>query len=441
MSDTKALLARLRQNRANRNEQPQAAQQDLPPDGFDFTTLPDYKQMSMQRAAGDLAGIASPFFRETSDTSGVSIQIDGQEALQFASYDYLGLNQNQEVRSSAAAAAQKWGVSATASRLVGGERPYHPALEQAIADFYGVESALAMVSGHATNVSVIAALVGPKDLVLIDSLIHNSVSDGVRLSGAARLVFPHNDTDWLNWKLTEIRGNYDKVLIVVEGLYSMDGDTPDLKTLVDIKQRHGAWLMVDEAHSIGVLGASGRGISQHCEVDPKAVEIWMGTMSKSLGSSGGFIAGSDALIDFLRFKAAGFVFSVGLSAPLAVAATTALGLINRPLVEKLQENGAYFLAQAKAAGLDVGLSEGAAITPVIIGDSLGAVIAANRLLVRGINALPIIFPAVPEKQARLRFFVTAMHSFADIDRVVTETTAVIKELEDLPDLAAMIASA
>jgi len=441
MSDTKVLLARLRQNRANRNEQPQMLPHDATPDAFDFATLPDYKQMSMQRAAGDLAGIASPFFREISDVSGVSVRIDGQECLHFASYDYLGLNQNAQVRSDAALAAQKWGVSATASRLVGGERPYHFALEQAIADIYGVESALAMVSGHATNVSVIAALVGPKDLVLIDSLIHNSVSEGVRLSGAARLVFPHNDTDWLNRKLTSIRQNYDKVLIVVEGLYSMDGDTPNLPELVDIKHRHNAWLMVDEAHSLGVLGAMGHGISEHCGVDPKAVEIWMGTMSKALGSSGGFIAGSAALIDFLRFKTAGFVFSVGLSAPLAVAATTAFGMIDAERVKKLQDNGAYFLMQAKAAGLDVGLSEGAAITPVIIGDSLGAIIAANQLLAQGINALPIIFPAVPEKQARLRFFVTAMHSFADIDRAITITAEVIQGLKDLPDLATMIGSA
>ncbi len=441
MSDTTALLARLRKYRADRNEQPKIPSRDVRVDRFDFAKLPEYKQMLMQQAAGDLAGIVSPFFREISNVSGVSVQIEGQECLQFASYDYLGLNQNQTLRSSAAQAARTWGVSATASRLVGGERPYHRRLEQAIAEFCGVESALAMVSGHATNVSVIAALAGPKDLILIDSLIHNSVSEGVRLSGAARLVFPHNDTGWLNRKLAKIRQNYDKVLIVVEGLYSMDGDTPNLPELVDIKHRHNAWLMVDEAHSLGVLGASGRGISEHYDVDPKAVEIWMGTLSKTFGSSGGFIAGSAPLIDFLRFKTAGFVFSVGLSAPLAVAATTAIGLIDAERVKKLQDNGAYFLARAKAAGLDVGLSEGMAITPVIIGDSLSAVMAANQLLARGINALPIIFPAVPEKQARLRFFVTAMHSFADIDHAVAETAKVVNGLKDLPDLATMIGSA
>ncbi len=441
MSSTETLLAQLRQNRAKRSQRPETSAPVQPTRAFDFAKLPEYRQMSMQRAAGDLVGISSPFFREASAISGATARIDGQECLQFASYDYLGLNQHPKVRDAAAVAAQKWGVSATASRLVGGERPYHSALEQAISGFYGVESALAMVSGHATNVSTIAALTGPKDLVLIDSLIHNSVSEGVRLSGANRLVFPHNDTEWLTRKLAEVRGNYDKVLIVVEGLYSMDGDTPDLPALVEIKQRHNAWLMVDEAHSLGVLGSTGRGISQHCGVDPNLVEIWMGTFSKTLGSSGGFIAGSAALIDFLRFKSAGFVFSVGLSAPLAAAATTALGLIEAERVKKLQDNGAYFLMRAKAVGLDVGLSDGLAITPVIIGDSMGAVIGANKLLARGINALPIIFPAVPEKQARLRFFITALHSSEDIDQAITAIAEVIAELEDMPDLATMIASA
>ncbi len=440
MNDSDDMMAALRRGRKKRQSAP-AVSAVPPPQVFDFATLPEYRQMSMQMAAGEMAGINSPFFREITAVDGANVTIDGQTILQFASYDYLGLNQDPVVRNAAANAAEKWGVSATASRLVGGERPYHHALEAAIATAYDVESALALVSGHATNVSVISALIGPKDLVLIDSLIHNSVSEGVRLSGATRLVFPHNDTAWLDQKLAETRDKFERVLVVVEGLYSMDGDVPDLATLIDIKSRHDAWLMVDEAHSFGVLGDTGRGLAEYAGVDPKRVEIWMGTLSKALGSSGGFIAGSHALIDFLRFKAAGFVFSVGLSAPLAAAATAALVGITPARVQKLQENGAYFLEQAKKAGLDVGLSAGSAITPVIIGDSLRAVIAANMLLERGINALPIIFPAVPEKQARLRFFVTALHSFDDIDRAISATSEVMDALKNLPDLASMIKSA
>ncbi|MBL4807551.1 MAG: aminotransferase class I/II-fold pyridoxal phosphate-dependent enzyme [Rhodobacteraceae bacterium] len=422
---------------------PSKAQNGPSVKGFDFSTLPDYRQMSMQRAAGDLIGIDLPFFRVTSQEDGAQITVAGKRCLQFASYDYLGFNQHPDVRNAAERAVQEWGVSATASRLVGGERPFHAKLEQKIASAYSVEDALALVSGHATNVSVISALTGPKDLVLIDSLIHNSVSEGVRLSGATRLVFPHNDMSWIDRKLAEIRGQYSRVLIVVEGLYSMDGDTPDLVKLAEIKSRHDAWLMVDEAHSFGVLGKTGRGISEAVGIDPRSVEIWMGTLSKALASSGGFIAGSAALIDYLRFKAAGFVFSVALSAPLAAAASASIDLLlaEPERVKKLAENGQYFLKSAKQQGLNVGLSEGSAITPIVIGDSMRAIIAANLLLESGINALPIIFPAVPEKQARLRFFVTATHSRSDLDYAIKTLVDVMKKVEMMPDLATMIRQA
>jgi 8-amino-7-oxononanoate synthase len=264
---------------------------------------------------------------------------------------------------------------------------------------------------------------GSKDLVLIDALIHNSVSEGARLSGAARMTFPHNDWKAVSDLLSRVRHQYRRVLIVIEGLYSMDGDHPDLARFVEVKAEHDAWLMVDEAHSLGVLGATGRGIAEMSGVDPRSVEMWMGTLSKTMSACGGYIAGSQALIDYLKVKAPGFVYSVGLSAPLAAAAATSLSvMLAEPWrVAKLRENGLRFLDKAKEAGLDTGLSMGYAVIPVIVGDSAQAAMLADRVYRRGLNALPIIYPAVPEKSARLRYFITSEHSARDIDEAVSIT--------------------
>ena len=387
---------------------------------FDFSQLDGFQEMRLQRAAAAIADLSSPFFREHAQVDGVRSVIDGRTRLNFASYDYLGLNAHPRVREAAAQAARTWGVSATASRLVGGERPYHGALETDLARFMGTQSALVMTSGHATNVTTVGALVGSRDLVLTDAFIHNSITEGCRLASATRVVFPHNDFDWLDDYLAQNRSRYRRVLIVVEGLYSMDGDIPDLARLVEIKSRHAAWLMVDEAHALGVLGETGRGIAEHAGVDPASVEVWMGTLSKTLASCGGFIAGSANLIDYLKYKAPGFVFSVGLSSPAAEAARVALGVLEAEpqRVQKLRQNGLYFLDRALGAGLNCGHAQGYAITPIIAGGSLKAVSVAQSLLERDINALPIIFPAVPEKTARLRFFLTSEHDRASIDAAI-----------------------
>ncbi|MEM9010793.1 MAG: aminotransferase class I/II-fold pyridoxal phosphate-dependent enzyme [Pseudomonadota bacterium] len=431
-----ALIDRLRQDHGARQSQTPPPPTPVPEldakqaKGFDFSRLPHYAQLRIQRAVGEKIGVGSPFFRRIDEIDGAEVTIGNRRCIQFGSYNYVGLNRHPELVEAVQQAAADWGISASASRLVGGERPYHAALERAIAEFLGTEDAIAMVSGHATNVTSIGALLGPKDLILVDQLIHNSVSEGARLSGATRLTFPHNDWAWVDEKLSRLRGRYDRVLIVIEGLYSMDGDAPDLEKFVAVKARHDAWLMVDEAHALGVMGETGRGIAEAQGIDPQVVEIWMGTLSKTLCSCGGFIAGSAALIEYLRHKAAGFVFSVGLSAPHAVAAETALRLLDREpeRVARLRQNGQRFLEGARAAGLDTGLSEGLAVTPVIIGDSIRTVLAADRVFEEGVNALPIIFPAVPEKQARLRFFITSEHTEAQIDHAVEVTARVVRQL-------------
>lgn len=402
----------------------------LSKEAYDFGELPDYRPIKLQRAALASLDLDHPFFRLGEGDSAAATQIEGEPQISFASYDYLGLNRHPEVRSAAKAAVDHWGVSTSASRLVGGERPYHRSLERALADMQGTEAALAMVSGHATNLATIGALLGPKDLIILDQFSHNSVVEGARISGATRLIAPHNDYGWIDDTLTQVREQHRHVLIAVEGLYSMDGDTPDLAELVALKTRHRAWLMVDEAHALGCLGATGRGLAEAAGIDPTVVEIWMGTLSKTLASCGGYICGSAALIDYLRARAPGFVYSVGLAAPLAATAETALRIMQRDPepVARLAANGRLFLDRARAAGLDTGLSEGHAITPVMIGDSLRAVRASEALFAKGINALPIIHPGVPERSARLRFFLTADHTPEMINAAVQATAEVLADL-------------
>jgi 8-amino-7-oxononanoate synthase len=386
----------------------------------DFATLPGYAELRMQRAVADMVGVDSPFFRVHEARAGASTLINGQTCLNFASYDYLGLNGHPEVATAATAAIGHYGLSCSASRLVAGERPIHRSLERALADHYAVEDCAVFVSGYGTNVGVIGQLVGPKDLLVYDSAIHNSAVVGGLLSGANRRSFAHNDLAGLDRLLETIRGDFERVLIVVEGLYSMDGDYPHLPTLIDIKRRHEAWLMVDEAHALGVLGPTGAGIAEHFGVEPRDVDIWMGTLSKTLAGCGGYIAGSTALVEYLKCMAGVFVYSVGLPPALAAGTLKALEIMHREpeRVQQLQRNAVLFQEFARESGLDTGAGMGTAVCPVMVADSLPAVILSQRLLERGINVLPIIYPAVPAKASRLRFFITATHTEDDIKATV-----------------------
>ena len=230
-------------------------------------------------------------------------------------------------RVAAKEAIDRYGTSVSASRVASGERPVHRELEKELARLLGVEDSIALVSGHAANVTTIGHLFGKNDLVLYDALIHNSVLQGCALSEASHRAFPHCNWEALDAMLREARSNYRRVLIVIEGLYSMDGDIPELPAFIEVKKRHRALLMVDEAHSIGVLGKRGRGIAEHFAVNPADVDLWMGTLSKSLASCGGYIAGCRALIEYLKYTAPGFVYSVGMTPANAAAALAATRLL------------------------------------------------------------------------------------------------------------------
>jgi 8-amino-7-oxononanoate synthase len=401
-----------------------------PRERVSFATLPGYDELRLFRSIGQRFGVENPYFRVHDARPGSQSRIAGRSVLNFSSYDYLGLNEHPEVSQAAKAAIERYGVSASASRHVAGERPIHRDLEGALADHYRVDGSVVFVSGYATNLGVIGQILGANDLIVHDALCHNSIVMGGMLSGAARRSFAHNDLDSLDQMLAAGRNKFDRALIVVEGHYSMDGDYPDLPRLIEIKTRHDAWLMVDEAHSLGVLGRRGYGIAEHFGVDPRRVDIWMGTLSKTLAGCGGYIAGCQELVDYLRLTVGAFVFSVGMPPVIAASAHKALEILHREpeRVGRLQRNAALFLARARARGLDTATAAGTAICPIMVGDSLPAAVLSQRLLERGINALPVTHPAVPAKSSRLRFFVTAMHTQTQIETAVDVTAEELAKL-------------
>jgi 8-amino-7-oxononanoate synthase len=292
-----------------------------------FDQLADYQSLERLREVGAAMDVQQPYFRLHEGHAASTTVIDQREVLNFASYDYVGLNADPRVAEAAKQAIDRYGVSPSGSRLVAGCRPVHDALETALARHYGLPAAMVFVSGHSTNVSTIGYLMGESDLVLYDSLSHNSIQVGMKLSGAARRSFAHNDMDALEALLIENRTQFRNALIVVEGLYSMDGDIPPLDRLIALKRKYGCWLMVDEAHALGCVGATGKGSFEACGINPADVDIWMGTLSKTLASTGGYIVGSRALIDLLRANASGYVYSVALAPALAASALRALEIL------------------------------------------------------------------------------------------------------------------
>lgn len=406
-----------------------AAVQTTPEHFYRFSLHPGYQQLRLLNDAAVQLGIGNPFFKLHEGRAGARITISGREYINFASYNYLGLSGHPAVNQAAVAAIEHYGTSVSASRPVSGDRPIHRALEAEIAKVYGAEDAIVFVSGHATNVSTIGYLFGARDLIIHDELIHNSVIQGIQLAGSKRLAFPHNNWEALETILSAQRDHFERVLIVVEGIYSMDGDFPELPKFIAIKHRHKCFLMVDEAHSLGVLGKNGLGIKEHFDIASKDVDIWMGTLSKALAGCGGYIAGDIELIEHLKFLAPGFLYSVGMPPPMAAAALAALQIVQHEphRVETLRARGQLFLTQAKSAGINIGTSSGNAIIPAIIGSSLKAIQISEKLLSNGIHVQPILYPAVPEKSARLRFFISSEHSDADILYSVDTLAKIVNE--------------
>lgn len=399
------------------------------------------EEMRAISVAAAMLKLPNPYFRCHEGIAGAQTRIEGRVYDNFVSYNYLGLNGDPRVVAAAQAAIATYGTSVSASRLVSGERPLHARLEGMLANLHRTESCLAFTSGHATNVTAIGHLIDRNDIILHDALIHNSVLQGAQLSGARRSAFAHNDPEDLDRQLTHMRRLGRRSLVILEGHYSMDGDSPDIARFAAVTRRHDAWLMVDEAHSLGVLGARGHGLAEHCGVDPGIVDIWMGTLSKTLSGCGGYIAASHAIIEYLRYSAPGFVYSVGLSPPLAAAAIACLEIMEAEpeRVSRLEANGRLFLRKARDANLDTGLSQGASIVPIVIGSSARTARVAQALFESGINVQPIVYPAVPERSARLRFFLSSMHQTDAIENAVQQTRLALERHNGGISLSALTA--
>lgn len=390
-----------------------------------FDDFPEIVRFGKTRAALIAEGFEDPFFKIHEDLGDGRTRVGGRELIQFGNYNYLGLSRHPEVAEAAARAAKHEGTSSGASRLVTGNRAIHVKLEESLAGFLGTEAALCFVGGHATNETVIGHLFGPGDLILHDSLAHNSLIEGAKLSGARRRAFPHNDFEALEAILTEQRRQYRRVLIVIEGVYSMDGDMPDLARFVELKHRHGALLMIDEAHSLGTIGATGRGLTEECGVAVTEIDLLMGTLSKAFASCGGFIAGSRVLIDYLRHTTPGFVYSVGMPPASAAAAVAAIEILAREpwRVERLGHLSRHFHRSARLRGIEIGGMPGTPVIPYLTGGSMTALTLSAALETAGFVVPPVLHPAVAEDGARLRFFLTCEHRESQIEDVLEALTS------------------
>jgi 8-amino-7-oxononanoate synthase len=406
---------------------------EIPPAAYRFDQFPEYVRLRENLDMLESSGLGNPFFAVHDGPTMDRTIVDGRELINFSSYNYLGMSGDVRVSAAAKAAIDRYGTSASASRLVSGQKGIHVELEAAITRFLGAEDTIAMVGGHATNETVIGHLVGPGDLILHDGLAHNSIVQGCLLSGARRRPFPHNDWQAADRLLEQFRHEYRRVLVAIEGVYSMDGDVPDLPRFVEVKKRHHALLMIDEAHSLGVLGPTGRGIGEHYGVDRGDVDVWMGTLSKTLGSCGGYISGCKALVEYLRYTAPGFVYAAAMAPPAAAAALAALRLLEAEpqRVARLRENSRLFLRLARQHGLNTGMSANSAVVPVILGNSIQCLALAKAMSARGVNVNTIVHPAVEENAARLRYFITALHTEQQLRYTVE---AMVEELENLRDV-------
>lgn len=432
METCRQVVAAIEKYRGTAAQGPIARPEDyvVPEENYCISQFPEYRKLKQNLQFLASIGVGNPYFTVHQGLTNDRTTIGGRELINFSSYNYVGMSGDPAVVDAVQQAVAKYGSSVSASRLVSGEKDLHRELETALAGLCGTEDAIVFVGGHSTNETVIGHLFGPGDLILHDALSHNSILQGAMLSGARRRPFPHNDWRTADRLLEQFRHEYRRVLLVIEGVYSMDGDIPELPRFVEVKNRHKTLLMVDEAHSMGTIGARGRGIGEYHRVRPEDVDLWMGTLSKTFGSCGGYIAGSRELVEYLKYTAPGFVYSVGLPPPATAAALESCRLLKAEpqRVTRLQQRSKLFLELAKGRGLNTGHSKDSPVVPVILGNSVRSLELSGALFARGINVQPILYPAVEESAARLRFFITSLHTE---DQIRFTVKALVEELARL----------
>jgi glycine C-acetyltransferase len=356
-----------------------------------------------------------PYQLPLESRSGPWVSAEGRRLLMLSSYDYLGLIGDPRIDEAAVQAVRKYGTGTGGVRMLTGTVDLHHEMERRVAKFKGTPRAITFSSGYLANLAVMASLLTPQDRVILDSLSHRSLVDACRLAGAPLQRFRHNDMASLENEIVTGAGA-GRTLIVADGVFSMDGDICPLPGLIEMKKRHGCFLMIDESHASGVLGRHGRGTDEHFGVDASEVDIWTGSLAKAIPSNGGFVAGSEELIIYLQHSAAPFIFSAALCPAAVAAVIAALEILEREpeRVARIQANAALLRKGLQELGFDTARSE-TAVIPVIAENEVCAALLAGRLRELGVMVTPILFPAVPMGSARLRLCVTAAHSTADLE--------------------------
>ncbi|MGV9412543.1 aminotransferase class I/II-fold pyridoxal phosphate-dependent enzyme [Nocardia sp. NPDC003693] len=388
------------------------------------------------------SGMTSPVFLPRTSPNDTVIRAEGApgELINFSAYNYLGLSSHPRVVQAAKAALDRYGASASASRIVSGEIPLYGELERRLADTYDVGDAMVTTSGYLTNAGVIGFLLGEGDVAICDTLIHGSVVSGTQWAGCRRINFRHNDPESLRAVLRMSRSGFDRALVVLEGHYSMDGTVGRVAELAAIAREFDCAVMVDEAHSFGVFGARGHGIREHYGMLGSEVDIWMGTLSKALGSCGGFIAGDADLIAAMKASAPGVAMLTGGPAPSTIAAALAgLEVLDSEpkRVSRLWRNAELFHAALRERGLNLGDSQGTPIIPVIIPGEMRAGFVSAMLLQRGVYAGAISAPAVPLGKERLRFFITSEHTEQQLLTTADLLAEIVALADQVPEGAAV----
>ena len=381
----------------------------------------DFSLVREMRAAG-----AYPYYRSISSAQDPVVTIDGQKVIMLGSNNYLGLTNHPEVKAAAAAALSKYGTGCAGSRLLNGTLDVHVELEERLATFMQCEAALSFSTGYQVNGGVLSCLLGRHDIVFLDNLDHASIIDGARLSFGKSFKFKHNDMSDLEGKLE--RAPVDKgKLVVVDGVFSMEGDLAKLPEIVELCRRFDARLMVDDAHGIGVFGEHGRGSAEHFGVE-RSVDLVMGTFSKSLAAIGGFVAADAVVIDYIRHNARAQIFSAAPPPASAAAVIKAVEIIEREPErrKRLWENTAYMQKELETLGFDTGDSESPVI-PMVVGDDYTAFNMVTRLQEEGVFANPVITPAVPPGRAMLRTSYMATHTRDHLSRALEALALVGRE--------------
>ncbi len=369
--------------------------------------------------------------RTIESPQGAWITVDGKKVLNLCSNNYLGMANHPQLKEAARNAIEKYGVGPAAVRSIAGTMVLHVELEQKLALFKRVESAISFQSGFNSNVATIPALVGKDDLIFSDELNHASIIDGCRLSGAPIIRYEHCNPVSLEQKLAEHNpaASGRRALIITDGVFSMDGDIAPLPPLVDLAEKYGAMIMVDDAHGEGVLGEGGRGAVDHFHVHGR-VDVEIGTLSKAFGVVGGFVAGKKVIVEHLRQKGRPFLFSSALTPADVAACSAAVDILESSddLVRKLWSNTRYFKEKMRDAGFNIGASE-TPITPILLGEAKTAQEFSRRLFEQNVFAMAIGFPTVPMGKARIRVMISATHSEQDLDFGVDKFVTVGRQLE------------